>query len=86
MIAPLPGRVASGSSGPHGAEAAKALPISWWAGPPSGGGLQVAARHVEPDGIAINRIRRGFGRQVAAAGFESRHQLDLELHVEFRGG
>lgn len=43
--------------------------------------LQVAARHVEPDGIAVHQLQRLFHRNIAAAFGERHHQFDFMLVV-----
>src|SRR5262245_15692192 len=48
---------------------------------PLGFGLQIAARHVDADGIAEDVLHCPGGGDVTAAGFEANDQLDLEVHV-----
>ena len=44
-------------------------------------GLQVAAGHVEADGVAEDAVERRPGGNVAAAAGQRHHQLDLVLQV-----
>jgi hypothetical protein len=46
-----------------------------------GFGLQIAARHVDADGIAEDVLHCLRGLDVGAARFEANDQLDLEVHI-----
>src|SRR5688572_20082439 len=47
--------------------------------------LQIAARHVEANGVAIDGGQRSIDRKVSAALLQSYHQLDLMVHVRGSG-
>ena len=47
--------------------------------------LQIAARHVQTDGVAVDMIQRTRGRDLEAATVQSHYQLDLVMQVRRAG-
>src|SRR5215472_5338215 len=71
----------AGCSGPQGAEASNALPISHGRFMSRDGDLQIAPRKVDAHAVAVDAVERLIERDVAPAGLERHHQLHLVMHV-----
>ena len=72
---------AAGLIGPQGAEWSNALPTSHGPLDVAGCDLQVAAREIDADAVAVNAIERLLRLDVAAAALERDDKLDLVVHV-----